>query len=211
MSEYFLPQFLRGQDEESVHKPLSRAAKVLARGKSVTEALRAIPSPDSGRSAIPIYLSRMISGDGFYVAGLLPLIYDAWMDEALGEDDAGFDRAVSAATELYADLLSRPWGVLCALAYDSFIWLRLGHSPDDDLDSTRTRMFLEAVHRESAWLRTLDGRFLGPLAEKPGSPWTVHNLVTFLAARHQMPQPTSWESWEATTDRLLKKFSLVEQ
>lgn len=207
MSEHFLPQFLRGQDEASVHKALTKSAKGLARGQSVTEALHPIPSPDSERSDIPIYLSRMVSGDGFYVAGLLPLVYDIWMNRALGEDDAGFDRAVLAATGIYADVLSRPWGVLCALAYDSFVWLRLGYSPDDDLDPTRTGMFLEAVHRESAWLRSLDGRFSGPLSDKPGFPWAVHNLVTFLAARHHLTQPTSWESWEATISQLRKETS----
>nr|WP_119674049.1 hypothetical protein [Deinococcus sp. RM]RIY03882.1 hypothetical protein D3W47_13120 [Deinococcus sp. RM] len=204
MTEAFLPHFLRGSDETSVYKPLQRAIASVAKGKGIAATLHPKPSADSSRSSVPIYLGRTIGGEGFYVADLLPRIYDAWMAWAVREDDPGFDRAVELATSIYADLLSRPWGVLCALSYDSFVWLRLGYSPDEDLDPGRMRMVLEAIQRESAWLRTLDGRFTGPLAEKPGPPWAVHNLVTFLAARYGLRPIHSWAEWDANVSALLQ-------
>ena len=58
-----------------------------------------------------------------------------------------------------------------------------------------------------AWLRSLDGRFAGALTERPGPPWAVHNVVTFLAALHQLPLSTSWESWDTTLSSLLERVA----
>lgn len=200
-----LPAFLRGQNSESIDHSLARPAAALATSQPVTHVLDLRPDPDSARAAVPLYLAPMVSGDGFHLSHLLPLTYDAWMRRALTLDDAHFNQAVQAATGIYADVLSRPWGVLCALPSSSVVWLRLGHSPDDTPDPGRTALLLQAVQRESAWLRTLDGRFAGPLVQQPGPPWAVHTTITFLAARHGWPRPTSWRSWDDTVNGLLEQ------
>ncbi|GGB81869.1 hypothetical protein GCM10008019_42600 [Deinococcus soli (ex Cha et al. 2016)] len=93
-----MPAFLRGQDSESVSRTLARPAAALATGQPVTQVLDLRPDPDTTRAAVPLYLAPMVSGDGFHLAHLLPLTYDAWMRRALTLDDAHFNQAVQAAT-----------------------------------------------------------------------------------------------------------------
>lgn len=100
-------------------------------------------------------------------------------------------------TPLCADGLARPWGVLCALPYDAFVWVLDGGPWKDELSAERVRLLLRGVEREAAWLRSLDGRFETG-GEKPGHLWNAQTVISFLAAWAGLPPFTSRATWDAT-------------
>lgn len=205
---HFLPSFLYGEDSFEVEKKLKRPLKAIARGKPLLEALKPVPIPESLRSSVPIVMKQADIHPGFHIRNFGLLLFDSLFDEV---DNLEVYKKVEANVPIvYRNILAEPWGVLCSLPYEGFVWIVEGDAWKDQLSAERILLLLQATQRESAWLRSLDGRFEYG-GEKPNHLWDAHTVIAFLAARNQLPLPNSWASWDATITELLEKYSASGQ
>ncbi|WP_019008016.1 hypothetical protein [Deinococcus aquatilis] len=201
----FLPSFLYGDDSFEVSPRLKPSIRRIAwDNATVLSALNPAPSPESQRSSTPVVMTARDFGPGFHLLALLPSLYDALIEVAveMGSEE-GYEQMTLRQTELYAEVLAQPWGVLCALPIDAQPWVFDGDGVEDRLSPERVRLLLQAVIRERDWLRSMDGRY-EYRGEKPGHLWQAQTIVNWLAARHKLPVPTSQATWDSTVQCLLE-------
>lgn len=202
-----LPSFLQGEDSFEVSERLEAPIHLIAQGTaSILGALMPVPSPDSRRSSIPVILATRSCAGGFHAPALLGALYDALVTVALETDtDEESEDVMARLTGLYRECLAHPWGVLCALPIEAQCWIYEGALIKGQLSPERIQLLLEAVTRERDWLRSMDGRYEDG-GEKPGHLWEAHTVVSWLAARHGLPAPTSQITWDQTVQELHERL-----
>ena len=59
--------------------------------------------------------------------------------------------------------------------------------------------------RKRDWLHSMNGQYEDG-GEKPGHLWEAHTVVSWLAARHGLPAPTSQTAWDQTVQDLHERL-----
>lgn len=158
MTHLLLPGFLYGEDGFEVSAHLEPRIRRIAKG---SPALDMLPNavPESGQSSVPVVMTPHGFTSGFHMSSLMPPLYDALVNEALETGtEEGHAQLMTRLTDLYAEVLTTPWGVLCSLIHDAQLWL-FGDSPlKDKLHHGRFLLLLKAAERESSWLHSMNGR-----------------------------------------------------
>ncbi|WP_019010303.1 hypothetical protein [Deinococcus aquatilis] len=202
-----LPSFLYGEDSFDVDKRIKPLLRRIVKGQRPLDVFLPIASPESGRSSVPVVMTPRGFTPGFHMASVLPELFNLLVSKAMDIlDDDAFDAFVVHQTNIYAEILSQPWGVLCALMRDAQMWLFDDSPLKDKLDNQRLLLMLQAAERESSWLQSLDGRYEYG-CEKLGHLWQADTVISWLAARNGLPLPTSQAAWEDTVRRLILQSS----
>ncbi|WP_157451683.1 hypothetical protein [Deinococcus aquatilis] len=204
MTHLLLPGFLYGEDSFEVSAHLEPLIRRIANGRPALDMLLPTAVPESGQSSVPVVMTPHGFTFGFHISSLMPPLYDALVNEALETGtEEGHAQLMTRLTDLYAEVLTTPWGVLCSLVNDAQMWLFEDSPLEDNLHHKRFLLLLKAAKRESSWLHSMNGRYdYG--GEKPGHLWQAPTVITWLAARHNLPIPTSQATWESTVDQLLQ-------
>ncbi|GGK85613.1 hypothetical protein [Deinococcus radiotolerans] len=117
------PNSLSGEDSFKVEGHLKPLLRRVVKGRKAPGRLLTIASPDSSRSSVPVVMIPRWFHPDFHIPSLLPEFFDLFASAAADLLDDAFDAFVVYQTGVYAQILSQPWGVLCALARDAQIWL----------------------------------------------------------------------------------------
>jgi len=178
-----LTDLLYGESSEQVDRRTASLARATALGLGDPH-LRALDfRVEDLKADTPLFLTPT-TAPGLHLSGFLPQVYDAWLIAALKLDEQAFEQATVHASALYSDLLSTPWGLLCALGQDSFIWLKPGRNADEPLDPHRIETLRTACSAQADLLRHLDDRLTG----RAGESWQDATVLAFL--KHQKDKDT---------------------
>lgn len=188
-----VPKFLYGSSD-SVRKSSERLAKQLLKGAtwaelpethemldlSTTPGVLGMTSPAEGHEIFHLYAPL----------GVLSAQLQKKLDKA---DDATYTELEALGSRLYLDVLTQPWGMLCALPYENFVWL-LASPLDDTVYQDRVNALLRAAGEHWSVLEGLEGRFKYA-SNWPNSLWSGPNTLSWILARRGMglTQPPTQE------------------